>query len=371
VLPGATQLQLSNPNIRWQENEQDNIGLDLGLFDDRLTFTTDFYRSTASGLLVEVPLAWSTGIGEDPERRPVVNAGSMRNTGSEFGLTYRFGGDTPGAFRLTTTGTLTTVRNKVLSLGQSGDRIPDESGAALTVVGQPIGTFYLVRTAGIFQSDAEVAAHTTTLENGDEVIVQPDAEPGDVRFVDANGDGQITNDDRVPVGNGTPKYQGGLFLDGAWRSFDFGLNLRGAGGFKIFNTVRYSMERIDDPTNHPAGYSPWTPENPSTTTPRALSGPNDNTRFLSDRWLEDGGYLRIQNIVLGFTIPVATLERLRLPNAQSARVYLNLQNLHTFTDYEGWDPETLGHGNPLGRGVDAGAVYPNVRTISFGVDLRL
>jgi TonB-dependent starch-binding outer membrane protein SusC len=128
---------------------------------------------------------------------------------------------------------------------------------------------------------------------------------------------------------------------------------------------------VDDPSNHRSGYAPWTPTNQSTTTPRALSEGNENARFLSDRWLEDGGYLRLQNIMIGYTLPGSVLSGLRLQRAERARVYVNMQNLHTFTDYTGWDPETLGHGNPLGRGIDDGGVYPNVRTVSFGVDLRL
>ena len=131
------------------------------------------------------------------------------------------------------------------------------------------------------------------------------------------------------------------------------------------------MERMDDPSNLPAGFSPWTPQNHSTTTPRALATGNDNNRFNSDRYIENGGYLRVQNIVLGFTLPSSVTNSLRLGFASQPRVYVNIQNLHTFTGYSGWDPETLGYGNPLGRGIDAGAVYPNVRTVSFGLDLRL
>jgi TonB-linked SusC/RagA family outer membrane protein len=370
ILPGATQLRLANPNIRWQENQQDNIGLDLGLLEDRLTLTADFYRSTSTGLLVTAPLPWSLGVGEDPARNPVVNAGSMRNSGTEFGLTYRYGGGATGAFRLNTTATLTTTRNRVLSLGNGGQPLFDETGAARTAVGSPLGTFYLVQTAGIFQSEEEVQAHTTTV-NGTARVIQPDAEPGDLRFVDANQDGQINDDDRVEIGNGTPKYSGGLFFDGGWRSFDFGLNLRGAGGFKIFNVARYWTDRTDDPSNYRKGFAPWTPENRSRTTPRALAVGNPNTRFLSDRWIEDGDFLRVQNVVVGYTLPEGLAGLLGGGRATTARVYLNVQNLHTFTDFSNWDPETLGFGNPLGRGVDDGRIYPNVRTVSLGIDLRL
>jgi TonB-linked SusC/RagA family outer membrane protein len=356
---GATQLVLANPDIRWQDNRQTNIGLDLGVLEDRLTLTADWYRSTSTGLLVRAPLPWSLGVGEDPLRLPFVNAGSMRNTGFELGTTYRYGGRDEGAFRLSTTGTLTTTKNRVLSLGNGGQPLFDQTGAARTAVGSAIGTFYLVETAGIFQSAAEVTAHGA----------QPGAQPGDVRFVDANGDGQINDDDRVELGNGTPKYSYGLFFDGGYRAFDFGLNLRGAGGFKIFNVVRYWTDRMDDASNYRAGFSPWSPTNPSTTTPRALATGNQNVRFLSDRWLEDGDFLRIQNVIVGYTLPASMSSWIRGANA--ARVYFNAQNLHTFTDYSNWDPETLGFGNPLGRGVDDGRIYPNVRTLSVGIDLRM
>jgi TonB-linked SusC/RagA family outer membrane protein len=368
VQPGATQLQLSNPNIRWQENRETNVGLDLGLLSDRLTLTVDAYRSTSSGLLVSSPLPWSLGTGTDAARRPVINAGSMRNSGAELGLTYRTEG--AGAFRLNTTATLTITRNKVLSLGNGGQPLFDEMGIARTAVGSPVGTFYVVRTAGIFQSAADVQAHTTTLPDGTVKVLQPNAKPGDVIYVDANHDGIINNDDRVEVGNGTPKYSGGLFFDGGVGAFDFQLNLRGAGGFKIFNAVRYSLERTDDPSNHLRNFTPWTPENHSTTTPRALATANENNRFNSDRYIENGDYLRVQNIVLGYTLPTSVTERFRLGMTAQPRVYVNLQNLYTFTRYSGWDPETLGFGNPLGRGIDAGAIYPNVRTVSFGLDLR-
>jgi TonB-linked SusC/RagA family outer membrane protein len=368
--PGASQLAFTDPNIRWQENEQTNVGFDLGLLDDRFSLTADIYRSTSKGLLVTIPIPWSLGGGEDNARRPVVNAGSMRNSGTELGLSYRYGGGADGAFRLNTTATLTTTRNRVLSLG-GGEPLFDETGVARTAVGQPLGTFFVVRTAGIFQTPEDVQAHTTTLGDGTVRVIQPTAQPGDIRYVDANGDGQINDDDRVGVGNGTPKFSGGLFFDGGYGAFDFSVNLRGAGGFKIFNVARYWTDRMDDPSNYREGFEPWTPTNRSTTTPRALAVGNPNTRFNSDRWIEDGDYLRIQNIVIGYVIPTSLTQRLGVSQATESRVYLNMQNVHTFTDFSNWDPETLGFGNPLGRGIDDGRIYPNVRTISFGVDLRL
>jgi hypothetical protein len=244
---------------------------------------------------------------------------------------------------------------------------------ARTAVGFPIGEFYVLQTAGIFQTAAEVTAHTTTRPNGTVVVLQPNAKPGDVIFNDLNGDGLINDDDRYNAGNGIPKLSGGLFMDGKYGAWDFGLNFHGASGFKIFSVVKYWTERMDDPANNSrAGLSPWTPTNPSTTTPRAVVGTAgaQNATFRSDRWIEDGSYLRLQNLILGYSVPEQYAGRLGL-NAQRPRVYVNIQNLHTFTKYSGWDPEILGYGSPLGRGIDDGYIYPNVRTITLGLDLRL
>jgi TonB-dependent starch-binding outer membrane protein SusC len=164
-----------------------------------------------------------------------------------------------------------------------------------------------------------------------------------------------------------------LFLDGKVGSIDWGLNFRGATGYKIFSAVKYWTERMDDPANNSiAGLQPWTPENKSTTTPRAVVGTQGamNATFRSDRWIENGSFLRIQNLLFGYTIPAQFANRLSL-NGERPRIYVNIQNLYTFTGYGGWDPEIFGYGSPLGRGIDDGYIYPNVRTITLGLDLRL
>jgi TonB-linked SusC/RagA family outer membrane protein len=368
VFPGATQIALANPNIRWQSNRQGDVGIDLGFLQDRMTVTADYYNSRSDGLLVNAPLPWSLGA----TGTPVVNAGSVKNTGFEFGLTNHWRADQPFSFN--TSLNLTTTRNRVLALGNGNQPIYDPNiGVARTAVGSPIGEFYVLQTAGIFQTAAQVQAHTTTLKNGTVVVLQPGAKPGDVIFNDLNGDGLINDDDRYNAGNGIPKLSGGLFMDAKYGAWDFGLNLHGASGFKIFSVVKYWTERMDDPANNSrAGLQPWTPTNPSTTTPRAVVGTAgaQNATFRSDRWIEDGSFLRIQNLLVGYSVPERYAGRLGL-NAQRPRVYVNVQNLHTFTKYSGWDPEILGYGSPLGRGIDDGYIYPNVRTITLGLDLRL
>jgi hypothetical protein len=293
-------------------------------------------------------------------QNPVVNAGSVRNTGFEFNLEHHLD---KSPFSLNTTVNFTTIHNRVVSLGNGGQPIyAGFSNVSRTAVGHPIGEFWVYHTAGIFQSDAEVAAHPA----------QAGAVPGDVIFVDRNGDGVLNDDDRYAAGSGIPKWTGALFFNGKFKALDFALNMTGTHGNKIFNVERYWSDRMDDPQNHRAGYTPWTATNASNTTPRAVFGPAgfSNDRPNSDRWIEDGSYWRIQNLVLGYTLPSSVLQRAGLRTGEP-RIYLNIQNLHTFTDYTGWDPEILGQADPLARGIDDGRIYPNVRTISFGLDLRM
>src|SRR2546430_3199439 len=198
-----------------------------------------------------------------------------------------------------------TTRNRVVALGNGGQRIFDGPfDVARTAVGSPIGTFWVLKTDGIFQNAAEVQASA-----------QPDGKPCDVRYVDLHGggpngdqpDGRITLNDRYAAGSAIPDVTGGLFVDGRYRRFDFTVNLRGSAGGKIFNVARYWTDRMDDISNFREGLSPWSPTNPSTTTPRAVIGPEgaSNANPLSDRWIESGSFLRIQNVAVGYRLPDA------------------------------------------------------------------
>ena len=357
---GAIQQALANPNLKWQGNRSNDLGLDLNVLNNALGVTADYYNNTSTQLLVSAPIPPSLG----SSTNPVVNAGSVRNAGFEFSATHRLDHD---GLQLNTTFNFTTTRNRVLSLGNGGQPLfAGISGVARTAVGQPIGEFYVKHVAGIFQSQQEIDSYVD--KNGNKI--QPNAKPGDIKYADLNGDGQINAGDRYNAGNGIPKYQGGLFMDAKYAAFDVGVNLRGSYGNKIFNVVRWWTERMDDLNNSPVGLSPWTPTNHSTTTPRAVFGPLGaaNADPVSDRWLESGSYTRIQNVIVGYTLPPRLLER---TGASSARLYLNLQNVYTFTKYSNWDPEILGFGDPLARGIDDGYIYPTPRTVTFGLDLRL
>jgi TonB-linked SusC/RagA family outer membrane protein len=361
IQPGATQLNLANPGIRWQENTATDFGLDAGF--GAFTLTADYFVNESGGLLVQPPLPSSLGA----RNGPFLNIGSIRNRGLEVQLAHDY---ERGDFSLRTTANVTTIENRVLSLGNNGEPIFGDRGVTRTTVGGPIGSFYVLKTDGLFQSAEEVQAHATTLEDGTVRVLQPTAQPGDVRYVDLNGDGLITDDDKYTAGSSFPDFEGGLYFDAGFRNFDLSLGLRGSYGQMIWSGPQYQTEFTVEASHLRAGLQPWTPEHPNTTTPRAVYGTegNINLKVDSDRFLQDGSYLRIQNVELGYTLPQRWIGGLGA--GSKARLYVNGQNLYTFTGYFGWDPEALGAGL-LSRGVDSAEIYPNVRTISVGLKVEL
>jgi TonB-linked SusC/RagA family outer membrane protein len=373
---GATQIRLANPDIRWQDQTQVNVGVDFSLLNAALEISADYYVSESDGLLVDAPIPRSLGSGwTDPVDNtfggntlpPTVNAGSVRNSGFELSAQYTMG---RGDWEITAGANLTTIDNEVTALGNGGQPIfAGFSNVSRTTVGGSIGEFFLVRTDGIFQSDAEVQAH----KNSKGVVIQPGARPGDVRFVDFDDNGTIDPEDRQVVGSPIPDLEGGMHLNATFRRFNFGLALRGSYGAEVFNVARYWNERGDENHNFRAGYNPWRPDNTSTDDPRLVFGPEgaSNARTYSDRWLEDGSYLRIQNLVIGYALPESVTRRFGVGVGEGTRIYLNVQNLHTFTSFSNWDPEVRGGDNPLARGIDDGRIYPNARTVTLGLDLNL
>jgi TonB-dependent starch-binding outer membrane protein SusC len=350
VQPGLMSTSLGNPAIRWQDNSMANVGFDLGLLDGRLSITAEYYVSESGGVLARVPLVPSVGSSVSP----YVNAGAIRNSGIEVGIQHTY---TRGALELGSGLNFNTVNNKVLKLGGRDEDII--SGSARTAVGLPMGHHWLLATCGIFQNQAQIDAHG----------VQPTARPGDLCFVDHNGDGQIDTRDRTNMGSPWPKLEGGAFLDGRYRQFDFTVGLRGMYGAKVYNAIRAPLEAMTEDNNTPRWLIPWTPDNPNANAPMALFGAagTANARGPVDRYLEDGSFLKIQNVQLGYALPAGLLGRFGV-QAQTMRLYVNVQDIHTFTSYLGWDPEF--RGGTLTPGVDTGSSrYPNPRTFIFGIDL--
>jgi TonB-linked SusC/RagA family outer membrane protein len=361
IILGSTQTQLASTGIKWESRYTTNVGLDIGVLEDRITLSTDYYISTTKDALVNplIPIYLGNFGGN-----PFVNLGELENRGFELALTYQ---ENRTAFKYGATANLTTIKNKVLSLSQEGQIIPGgpHGGITRTEVGHPVGSFYLIEMDGIFQTTEEVTAHGA----------QPYAKPGDVRYKDANRDGRIDNLDRRYVGSVLPKLQYGLNLNGSYMNFDLTLFFQGVYGNKVWNGSRFWLDRLDDNGNYRRDLNPWTGAGSTNSTPRPLirgsQDPNnataaaENARANTTRWLEDGSYLRLKNVQLGYNLPANLVSRVK--GLGSIRVYLTGQNVLTFTKYTGLDPETVGSGF-FARGVDDGS-FPNVRTFTGGIQV--
>lgn len=345
---GAIQLNGNNENLKWEERKTLNIGFDAELFKGAFSISGEYYRARTSDVLIQLPLPQTSGFSG---AAPFVNAANLQNTGVEVSAAYK---NNDHLFKYNISANISTVKNEVTYLPGVVPYL--STGLTRVHVGQPIGEFYLLKTDGIFQNQAEIDAHAT----------QPNAKPGDIRYVDINKDGKIDNDDRTAAGSPFPKFESGLQFGGSYKRFTVSVQFYGIYGNKIFNSVRSIIDKFDDNSNYRRGISPWTPTNTNTTFPRiAYSGDLDiqyNTRGDSNRWLEDGSYLKLRNVEIGYMIPEGILKRIGFSNL---RVYASGQNLFTITKYTGLDPDIVGNGL-LERGVDNGN-YPSTRLISLGL----
>ncbi|WP_242691461.1 SusC/RagA family TonB-linked outer membrane protein [Desertivirga arenae] len=349
---GATQVKLVNNDLRWETLAQTNIGLDASLLQNRFSFSAEYFIADTKDVLTGMPIALTTG---NDGGNPLVNAASLKNSGFEFSGTYR---QHKKDLDFSVTANLTTLKNKVTNLGYGRSKI--FVGNTVTELGQPIGMWYVLETDGLFQTPEEVNDY----KNEQGKIIQPNAKPGDIRFKDNNGDGQITNADKSVVAKSNPDYQLGLNFNVSFKRVSFNMDWFGAFGSTIFNGPRSVTDRFDDNSNYRAGIQPWTPENPDTSVPRAYYGSTLNSRGDTDRWLEDGSFLRLKYVSLAYALPASTIKRVGLANAS---ISLSAQNILTFTKYTGLDPE-FSNGSIYEKGYDFGA-FPNVRMISLGLQL--
>lgn len=361
VYTGAAIPKLAADAIKWETTKTLNIGFDLAMFNDMIGISAEYYVKNTEDMLLNIPLPWSAGVWEGP----VANVGEMENKGFEFSASYR---NYKSSFKYSFDLNLTTYSNKVVALsGIQGDaylggalEYGDTNPVTKTTVGQPIASFWLWQTAGLFQSDAEAAAYG----------LQDGAKGGDVKFVDTNNDGILNDDDRAFMGSSIPDMELGFNFNASWGAFDFNAFIFTSIGRKLFNGARWQMERMSEWENQSADVAnSWTPENPNTDIPRAIfADPNQNSRP-SDRFLENADYLRLKNIEIGYTLPK---EALNLTGFERMRIFISAENLLTFTGYSGYDP-AVGGGNvndTFDRGVDR-ALYPFARTFLFGIDLSL
>jgi len=352
VVNGATQTQLNSKTVGWEERGTQNYGLDISFLENRLTVSADYYVSNSRRNNVNPDIAlFTSNAGGDP----FIQIGRIENKGFEMLVSYQEG---RGPFTYGVSANLTTVRNTVLDLG-SGTPFLNRGPAAVTRTepGYEVGSFYLYQFAGIFQNAGEITGSA-----------QPNAKPGDIRYLDLNGDGKITDADRAHSGRVFPRIQYGFNLTGGYGGFDVAVFFQGVQGNSVYNSSAYWLGRFDDQTNYRADLSPWRTDNPSTTTPRLSLAGGPNTFANSTRFLEYGSYLRLKNLQIGYTIPKDLVSKTRA--LSSLRLYVTSANLFTITKYSGYDPETIGglDGSLLTRGIDEGA-FPNPRTFTAGIQM--
>ena len=351
---GSKASRLSNPDLKWEESEQTDIGIDLGFFNGALTASIDYYIKKTNGMIIEMPIPSYVG-----ETKPLGNVGDMENKGVEFELGYKWN---IGDAHFSVKGNATYLKNTLKNLGNDTgyidlDGIQGLSGGGTRGSnGQPFPYFFGYKTAGVFQNVAEVQAYT----NKDGDLIMPDAVPGDVRFVDVNGDGQITADDRTNIGNGTPDWTYGLNLNADWKGFDFNIFFQGVAGNEVFDgTFRSDVTS----GNYPSWMlGRWTGEGTSNKYPRLALGDDTNWQ-VSDLYVCDGSYFRLKNITLGYTLPQHLTRKVCI---ERLRVYFQAENLATWTKYWGFDPEISSGATSLG--VDRG-VYPQARTFTIGANI--
>lgn len=364
---GTTANGLANPNLKWEETTMKNIGLDFGFLNDKITGTVEYYNNTSDDLLIQRTLPISLGIHAGTITE---NVGSVETKGFEFSLGYN---DFEGDFTWSANLNLGTTKNEVLSLGLldefTGGSFENQN-ISRSVVGEALFHFYGLETDGIYQNEAEVAAVFTAPGSNDvntdtgERLVQP----GDIRFKDLNEDGNITADDRTVIGNPYPKLNFGLNLNGAYKNFDFNVFINGVSGNDIYNTNIYDLEGMNTLFNSSTSVlNRWTTSNASTTIPRAQGTPRNVA--ISDRFVEDGSFTRLKNITLGYTIPDNSGFS---KYVSKLRIYVSGQNLITFTDYSGLDPE-IGNSTVINNtryevGIDRGT-YPQPKTLLAGLQI--
>jgi len=353
---GAVPSSVPNPNLKWETSEQLNFGVDVGFWQDRLILTADYYQKETKGLLVRAPIPGHVG-----NNAPIVNGGSVQNEGFEFTVDYR---DYTNEFNYNVGLNFAFNKNEVTHIGNAEGVIVGTGFATYGIVtraeeGYPIGYFWGYETNGIFQTQQEVNNYV----NGQGDLIQPLAAPGDVIFRDLNGNGQIDDGDRTMIGNPTPDVTFGANFGANYKQFDMSLFLQGTVGNDIFNATRRHDLTM---SNMPASYlERWTGPGTSNELPRfTWNDSNGNWSKISDLYVEDGSYLRVKNVQLGYNLSQGILDKISL---SKARIYLSADNLFTLTGYSGFDPE-IGSASPLSVGVDRG-VYPQARSYRIGVSI--
>ena len=345
---------ISNPEIRWEKQKPFDVGFDIGLFD-KIDITVDYFSKETEDLLLNPQVSGTLGISAPGSAGPIVNAGTVRNRGVEFSISYKE--EINDDFNFNINYNFTTIDNEVLFVGSEGGVVQGGSFGVGQLppsrmeAGFPIGYFYGLQTNGLFQTQADVDAHAT----------QANAAPGDLRFVDQNGDGIIDSNDRTYIGDPIADVTMGLNLSLNYKNFDFNMYAFASVG----NEIVRNYERNQPLTNRSVYYlDRWRGPGTSNSFPRVTTGATSNNLF-SDFYVEDGSFVRLQNIQLGYNFSEEFLKR---PGFDKLRIYISASNLFTLTKYRGFDPTASG-GSPIGAGIDQG-FYPSPKTFLLGLNVN-
>lgn len=357
IIPGMA----SNPALKWETSEQTNIGVDMGFFRYRLMFTLEYYKKNTKDLLATEPIPMYVGLWS-----PIANVGEISNQGIEMSMTFKQGENN---FHYSATFMASYNKNEVIKVGNADGYINGSvidkqiSGQLRMQEGEVFPFFYGYKTDGIFQTQEEVDNYTDY--NGQ--VIQPDALPGDIRFVDINKDGKIDENDRTNIGAASPDWNFGLNMSADYKNFDLSMMFQGQLGNQIANVTFIDARNYSTRSNN--AYKRWHGEGTTNSYPRAtMNDLNRNYASLNDMvHIEDGSFLRLKNIQLGYSIPKRLLQKVSISNF---RVYVTAHNLWTFTNYTGFDPE-IGSGNTggfLDFGIDR-AAYPQARSFLTGINV--
>ncbi|NLU39664.1 MAG: TonB-dependent receptor [Bacteroidales bacterium] len=361
---GMQPAKIANPSLKWETSEQANVAFDFGFFNNKLTATVDLYSKTTKDWLITAPVPMLVG-----NSAPTINGGSVNNKGLELEMGYKA---RAGNVNIDVKVTGAFNRNEVIDIPNTEKVIVGGSGGfgqgniVRFEVGQPAAFFWGYKTDGLFQTADDVANHTTTDSLGRTFKLQPNAKPGDVRFVDTNKDGLLTDLDRVNLGNAMPEFTGGLNLSLDWKGIDFNMFWYVALGQETWMVLRrydqwstnYTKEMYD---------GRWTGEGTSNKYPRLAKNDlnfNGNWKTPSDLLVYDSSFGRLRSLTVGYTFPKSLTQKAKIENL---RFYVMGENLITLTNYPGFDPE-IGSNNTFGAGVDRG-VYPQPKTITFGMNI--
>jgi len=356
---GSSPSKIANPNVKWEESEQLDLGFESRFFNNSLTFGFDYFKKKTNGMLMDQPIPAYVGKGA-----PIANAGDMQNWGLEFESTYKL---KINDFSFNVGANASYLNNKLIKLGNaSGEAIYADAGASGVGSyvkgrnGEVYPYFYGYKTGGILQNQQQADEYNS--KYGEK------AQPGDVIFLDIAGeksntpDGKITDADKTKIGKGMPDWTFGLSLGADWKGFDLNLFFQGTAGNDVFD---FSQRGDIQAMNRPSWMlDRWIGEGTSNKIPRMTAvNPNRNWRS-SDLYIKDGSYVRLKTIQLGYSLPTSLLEKASL---QRLRLFVTAENLFTFTSYDGFDPE-IAAGDYFNIGVDKG-IYPQSRTISVGANL--